>query len=241
MFPWPGCRDTAAPTHRRWLSSLFQTETCIQQKPAVRGHHRSYRDRQSWDQLLEDITGHIETGVLLGDDISAFDDLFDGSLLDGRRLLKTWNGKQTSGNSWTVWNTEVMMFNLPGCVKSRWLKAGTHRPKRWTSEMFGKTWTSSRTNLLSCVGSFWNRVDGVWSDSTCKVWGCQQSEDHNKPLRDDTELQTTFCHCTASFFIFLNISIMIFQVMPSTVFHKRLLRSNEYWANTVCALFFLIW
>lgn len=32
--------------------------------------------------------------VLLGDDVSAFDDLFDGSLLDGRRLLKTWNKKQ---------------------------------------------------------------------------------------------------------------------------------------------------
>ena len=36
----------------------------------------------------------------------------------------------------------------------------------------------------------------------------------------------------------ISLAIMIFQVMPSIVFHKRLLRSNEYCANTVCALFF---
>ena len=36
----------------------------------------------------------------------------------------------------------------------------------------------------------------------------------------------------------ISSAIMIFQVTPSIVFHKRLLRSNIYWANTVCALFF---
>ena len=35
----------------------------------------------------------------------------------------------------------------------------------------------------------------------------------------------------------ISSAIMIFQVMPSIVFHKHLLRSNEYWANTVCTLF----
>ena len=37
------------------------------------------------------------------------------------------------------------------------LKAGTHRPNRWTSEAFGETRTRSETNLFgvfSCVGSF---------------------------------------------------------------------------------------
>ena len=52
------------------------------------------------------------------------------------------------------------------------LKRGTQWPNRWPSETFGETWTSSGTNLFgvySCVGSFWNRADGVWSNSTCKV------------------------------------------------------------------------
>ena len=36
----------------------------------------------------------------------------------------------------------------------------------------------------------------------------------------------------------ISSAIMIFHVKPSIVFHKRLLRSNKYWANTVCTLFF---
>lgn len=32
-----------------------------------------------------------ELGGLLSDDVTAFNDLFDGSLLDGRRLLEAWN------------------------------------------------------------------------------------------------------------------------------------------------------
>jgi hypothetical protein len=50
----------------------------------------------------------------------------------------------------------------------RGLKHGTHRSNRWPSATFGGT----RTNLFgvfSCVGSFWNGADRVWSDSTCKV------------------------------------------------------------------------
>ena len=66
---------------------------------------------------------------------------------------------------------------LPKCLD---LKAGTHWPKCWTSETFGETRTNSRTNLFgvfSCVGSFWNRADGIWSYSTCKVCECWRSED----------------------------------------------------------------
>ena len=33
----PGCPDTAAPTHRRWPSFLFQTETCAHQKETLGG------------------------------------------------------------------------------------------------------------------------------------------------------------------------------------------------------------
>ena len=62
-----------------------------------------------------------------------------------------------------------------GAEDKRNLKAGTHWTKGWTSEMFGETWTSSGTNLfgvVSCVGSVWNCVESVWSDSTCNVWEC---------------------------------------------------------------------
>ena len=53
------------------------------------------------------------------------------------------------------------------------VKAGTHWPNCWTSEAFGGMWTKSGTNLFgvfSCVGSFWNRLDVVCSNSTCEVW-----------------------------------------------------------------------
>lgn len=55
------------------------------------------RPEQIREQLLDNMMEVYRTPaalrsvpeVLLGDDVSAFDDLFDGSLLDGRRLLKT--------------------------------------------------------------------------------------------------------------------------------------------------------
>ena len=58
--------------------------------------------------------------------------------------------------------------------ESRVLKAGTHRPNRWTSEAFGETRTRSVTNVFSvfsCVGSFRSRADVVSSDGACEVWG----------------------------------------------------------------------
>ena len=54
------------------------------------------------------------------------------------------------------------------------LKAGTHRPNRWTSEAFGETRMRSETNMFgvfSCVWSFRSRLDAVCSDSACEVWG----------------------------------------------------------------------
>ena len=64
------------------------------------------------------------------------------------------------------------LISIGGAEDKRNLKAGTHWPKRWTSETFGESRTSSGTNLLgvfSCVGSFWNHVESVWLDSTSKV------------------------------------------------------------------------
>ena len=61
------------------------------------------------------------------------------------------------------------------CVAGRQaLKAGTHRPNRWMSEVFGETQTRSGTNMFgvfSCVGSFRSCVDVVGSDWTYEVWG----------------------------------------------------------------------
>ena len=51
------------------------------------------------------------------------------------------------------------------------VKAGTHWPNHWTSEVFGDTRTRPGPYLFgvfSCVGSFWIVI---CSDSTCKVWG----------------------------------------------------------------------
>ena len=52
-------------------------------------------------------------------------------------------------------------------------KPETHRANRWISEAFVETQARLGTNLFglfSCVGSFWNRVDSICSDSTCEVW-----------------------------------------------------------------------
>ena len=52
------------------------------------------------------------------------------------------------------------------------VKAGTHWPKRWTSETFAESRTSLGTNLFgvfSCVGSFWNHTGGVWSQQSLRV------------------------------------------------------------------------
>ena len=54
------------------------------------------------------------------------------------------------------------------------LKAGTHWPKRCSSEAFGETRTRSGTNMFgvfSCVGSFQSSANVVGSDSSCEVWG----------------------------------------------------------------------
>ena len=54
------------------------------------------------------------------------------------------------------------------------IKAGTHPPNRWTSEVFGETRMRLGKNMFgvfSCLGSFWSRVDVVGSDSACEVWG----------------------------------------------------------------------
>ena len=37
--------------------------------------------------------------------------------------------------------------------------AGTHRPNRWTSEVFGETRLGTNLfSVFSCIGSFWSRV-----------------------------------------------------------------------------------
>ena len=54
------------------------------------------------------------------------------------------------------------------------LKAGTHWPKRCSSEAFGETRTRSGTNMFgvfSCVGSFQSSANVAGSDSSCEVWG----------------------------------------------------------------------
>ena len=45
----------------------------------------------------------------------------------------------------------------PAVLAARIIKAGTQWPNRWTSEVFGESWTRLGTNLFgvfSCVGSF---------------------------------------------------------------------------------------
>ena len=94
-------------------------------------------------------------------------------------------------NKWRIYFLGFIP-KINGCMTSNWfffsifrflhpsIKAGIHWPENSTSKIFGKTQTSSGTNLfgvLSCVGSFWNCTDGVWSDSTRKVWECWRSED----------------------------------------------------------------
>ena len=73
-----------------------------------------------------------------------------------------------SGGSTSCSLQQHAVFGVTSCSVHTSLKAGTHRPKRWASETFGETQTRSGTNLFgvfSCVGSFWNHADSVWSDS----------------------------------------------------------------------------
>ena len=79
----------------------------------------------------------------------------------------------------------VRMFGMMSMRSSAWsagqhFKHGAHWPNRWPSETFGETQTSLGTILFgvfNCDGSFWNRADGAWSDSTRKVWEHWRSED----------------------------------------------------------------
>lgn len=81
----PGCRDTAVLTHKRWPSFLFQTETCRPDTHVRKG--QTTEPPHTWGQNL------------LSDDVSAFDDLLDGSLLDGGRLLEPWGGRFNSSST----------------------------------------------------------------------------------------------------------------------------------------------
>ena len=69
----------------------------------------------------------------------------------------------------TVESLSFVFFELaPGALSLKHTRPTVGRLKR-----FGETRTSSGTNLFSvfsCVGSFWDRVDSVCSDSTCEVW-----------------------------------------------------------------------
>ena len=132
-----------------------------------------------------------------------------------------------------------------------------------------ETQTSLGTNLFSvfsCVGSAWNRRDGVWSDSTCKVWECWQLEDwtpsdtligcqfNDHCARESARCvegaeQTTFSLLRRLRIITspradnatISSAIMIFQIMPSIAFHKCLLKSNEQPMRQCCVRFIFLW
>ena len=69
---------------------------------------------------------------------------------------------------------QLWLFVLVWAVTD--LKAGTHRPNRWTSEALGEALTRSGTNMFgvfSCVGSSQSRADVVgsnWEGGPSEVW-----------------------------------------------------------------------
>ena len=89
--------------------------------------------------------------------------------------MHTLRSKMEVWIKWThFWKgTSEKCFSHSPVLGSIALKAGAHRPNRWTSEAFVETWTRSGTNLFgvfSYVWSFWSFTNVVCSDSTCEVW-----------------------------------------------------------------------